>query len=76
MAAIRSSADGGDIGRLKDAAHTLKGSAGNLGGRRLAALCSHLEQQARSGGTENLLDLVVSIETEAANFRVALAAEG
>jgi CheY-like chemotaxis protein/HPt (histidine-containing phosphotransfer) domain-containing protein len=76
VAAIRSAADAGDIGRLKDAAHTLKGSAGNLGGRRLAALCSQLEQQARSGGTADLLDLVASIEAEAANFRTALAAEG
>ena len=76
VAAIRSAADGGDIGRLKDAAHTLKGSAGNLGGRRLAALCSQLELQARSDGTENLLELVGSIEAEAANFRTALAAEG
>ncbi len=76
VAAIRSAADAGDIGRLKDAAHTLKGSASNLGGRRLAALCSHLEQQARSGDTGNLLDLVGSIEAEAANFRAALATEG
>ncbi|MEI6355891.1 MAG: response regulator, partial [Verrucomicrobiota bacterium] len=76
VAAIRSAADAGDIGRLKDAAHTLKGSAGNLGGRRLAALCSQLELQARSDGTEDLLALVGSIEAEAANFRAALATEG
>ena len=76
VAAIRSAADAGDIGRLKDTAHTLKGSAGNLGGRRLAALCSQLELQARSGGGKDLMDLVASIEAEAANFRTALAKEG
>jgi HPt (histidine-containing phosphotransfer) domain-containing protein len=64
------------VDAFNGAAHTLKGSAANRGGRRLAALCSQLEPQARSGGTADLLDLVASIEAEAAKFRSALAAEG
>jgi CheY-like chemotaxis protein/HPt (histidine-containing phosphotransfer) domain-containing protein/anti-sigma regulatory factor (Ser/Thr protein kinase) len=38
-----------DLPRLVSAAHSLKGSASNLGARRLAALCASLEKQAKAG---------------------------
>jgi HPt (histidine-containing phosphotransfer) domain-containing protein len=41
---------------LVEAAHSLKGSAGNLGGARLAALAQTLEHAARNGSTAPLSD--------------------
>ena len=39
----------GDMPKLAAAAHTLKGSASNLGARRLSALCASLEKQGKAG---------------------------
>jgi signal transduction histidine kinase/DNA-binding response OmpR family regulator/HPt (histidine-containing phosphotransfer) domain-containing protein len=44
VAEIRTAIDGRDLTRLKTAAHTLKGAAGNLSAKRLAALALELEQ--------------------------------
>jgi CheY-like chemotaxis protein/HPt (histidine-containing phosphotransfer) domain-containing protein len=46
------------------AAHSLKGSASNMGARSLAAYCSTLEKQARSGNLEGADQLLHSIESE------------
>ena len=45
---IRSAIDGRDLARLKSAAHTLKGAAGNLSAKRLAALALELEGAGRA----------------------------
>jgi PAS domain S-box-containing protein len=47
--AIRSAVARQDVSALKAAAHTLKGSSNNIGGRRLAALCEELEHLAAAG---------------------------
>jgi len=44
VAEIRTAIDGRDLTRLRSAAHTLKGAAGNLSAKRLAALALELEQ--------------------------------
>ncbi len=40
----------GDAAQLKSAAHSLKGSANNMGARTLANLCATVEKQAKAGG--------------------------
>jgi CheY-like chemotaxis protein/HPt (histidine-containing phosphotransfer) domain-containing protein len=49
-----------DLAALKAAAHTLKGSANNIGGRRLAWLCGQLEELAQKGDWE-----IVALHAEA-----------
>jgi len=57
----------GDMPKLAAAAHTLKGSASNLGARRLSALCASLEKQGKAGdatGTaETLAEAVAAFAT-------------
>jgi CheY-like chemotaxis protein len=71
---IRAALEAKSAEALKSAAHTLKGSAVNLGGRRLAGLCAELEQRAKSSGWETSGDLASAIEGEAARLRSALEA--
>jgi CheY-like chemotaxis protein/HPt (histidine-containing phosphotransfer) domain-containing protein len=54
------------------AAHALKGSCGNLGAKRMAALCDYLEEQGRAGRVRGLAPLVATLEEEFANVRRAL----
>jgi PAS domain S-box-containing protein len=46
---IESALGAGDASKAAAAAHTLKGSASNLGARHLAALCAGIEKQAKAG---------------------------
>ena len=73
--AIRAATTTPDLEALKVAAHTLKGSAGNLGGRRLASLCAELEKLAKCGDWESIRSRVTDIEAEAAKLQAALANE-
>lgn len=43
MTEISSAADVGDLPRLRETAHSLKGSSAALGGTRLAGICQDLE---------------------------------
>ncbi|TAK12983.1 MAG: sensor histidine kinase, partial [Acidobacteria bacterium] len=45
---IRTAIDGRDLTRLRSAAHTLKGAAGNLSAKRVAALALELESASRA----------------------------
>ena len=49
IALIKSASSEKDWSRLEHAAHTLKGSAGNLGAIKMAEICSTLVQKARAG---------------------------
>jgi PAS domain S-box-containing protein len=55
-----------DLAALKAAAHTLKGSANNIGGRRLAWLCGQLEELAQKGDWE-----IVALQAEGLGGEVA-----
>jgi CheY-like chemotaxis protein len=57
------------------AAHTLKGSASNLGATQLAAWCAQTEQRARAGDWSAMPDLLRHIEEELARVKSALNAE-
>lgn len=54
-------------------AHSLKGTCGIIGARRMAALSRQVEEKAYAGGDETL-PLIVRLEIEYAAVRVALAA--
>ena len=47
---LRAAATSGDRERLRRAAHGLKGSAGNVGAKPLAALARRVEEAAVAGG--------------------------
>ena len=47
--AVRAAAAAGDADALRRAAHSFKGSAGNMGALRLAELCRLIEDAARDG---------------------------
>ncbi len=64
-AAIRDGLLAGDMQAVRAAAHSLKGSAGNLGARPLAALCQEVEVAIRQGSLEGVAAFVARIDAEA-----------
>jgi CheY-like chemotaxis protein/anti-sigma regulatory factor (Ser/Thr protein kinase) len=75
MEAIRDAAAKGDLATAGRTAHTLKGSAGHLGAKTLAARCSRLEEKVRAGAPFNSAVLVAAIEEELGRVHAALALE-
>jgi len=57
------------------AAHSLKGSASNLGAHRLASLCAAMEQSARNREWATLPAQLNEVKTELARVREALQTE-
>ena len=64
VAKIRASFDVQDAPSLERAAHTLKGSSGNLGARTLSALCAELQAVARAADWTRAGELVPRVERE------------
>ena len=56
-ASLRQAVEAVDPQAVRTAAHSLKGSAGNLGARQLAALCQEIELIARQGSLEGIAAL-------------------
>jgi HPt (histidine-containing phosphotransfer) domain-containing protein len=71
VAAIEAAVSAGGM-PLKAAAHSLKGSAGNLGARRLAGLASAIEKAAMDGRNADYLALVPDLKPVAAVTREAI----
>lgn len=65
-----------DSEAVRSAAHALKGSAGNLGGRELAKTASALEQAIKTGDWIRSDALVAALEKAAVRLSQALSAEG
>jgi len=61
-----------DLAKLAAASHTLKGSASNLGARRLAQLCASLEKQARAGQPQKAARTLAEVHNEFARVRELL----
>ena len=72
LAAIETAMTRRESVALKDAAHTLKGSASNLGGLRLAATCSAIEESARESRWDTMDALRQRVRQDAADFEAAL----
>jgi CheY-like chemotaxis protein len=67
LAALREALDARDAAVLRSGAHSLKGSSGAIGARRLSALCGRLESLARSG---DLGGSVLAVEEVADELRL------
>ncbi|MEE8526894.1 MAG: response regulator, partial [Thermoanaerobaculia bacterium] len=75
ITAMRRAIGGQDRPRLREAAHHLKGSCGNLGADTLAALSEQLESSAPEAGVEELGTLLRQIESELEKVLEALETE-
>jgi HPt (histidine-containing phosphotransfer) domain-containing protein len=60
---------------LASAAHTLKGSASNLGARQLANLCASLERQAKAGELTEAANILLELKGEFQQVERTLLAE-
>jgi PAS domain S-box-containing protein len=68
-------ADAGDMAKVGIAAHTLKGSASNLGARRLSSLSAALEKQAKAGEIDKAVKTLAEVKSEFSKVRELLADE-
>lgn len=65
---------GGDAAAVRAGAHSLKGSAGNLGARALSQVASDMEKHALAGDLAACRALMPALEQGAAQARAALVA--
>ena len=72
LVAMQQSLKCDDLEATRSAAHSLKGSAGNMSAQVLEGLCRDLEIQAATGRAEGSQDLVSAIATEFGQVKVAL----
>ena len=72
---IREAFEKGDTETLKRTAHTLKGSAGNMGARRMSELCEELQGLGDPGETTRAPEMIEELEREFDRVREALEAE-
>ena len=61
---LRNALASGDIEEVARCAHSLKGSAGNIGARALHELCSRMDAQARENDLAGAGSLVDSVTAE------------
>ncbi|NDA66468.1 MAG: sensor histidine kinase, partial [Verrucomicrobia bacterium] len=75
LEAMQTSLDRRDIEALKIAAHSLKGSAKNLGAKPLGRICAELEKQALAADWDNALLTLKAIGQEFEKLRAVLSVE-
>ena len=52
----------GDIAKIKEVAHSMKGASGNISAKPLYAACLKLESLAKEGKTDGMQEVAVSID--------------
>ena len=62
----------GNIEEVQRAAHSLKGSAGNIGARRLHEVCRQLDEKGRAGESVGLAPLVDALAAEFGKVEVEI----
>jgi two-component system, sensor histidine kinase and response regulator len=72
LRAIRTAIAQSDPRRLREAAHGIKGSASNLGARRLAGVCLRIETAARQGDLAAAAELLDRLDDEFGRVRFVL----
>lgn len=72
FAELRSAAARNDVAALRTSVHTLKGSASNMGARRLAEVCRNLEEKLGKGDVIDLPSALPALELEEAPLVEAL----
>ncbi|MDQ4128228.1 MAG: PAS domain S-box protein [Actinomycetota bacterium] len=75
LAALREAIEDGDAPAVERAAHTLKGSSGNMGATKMANICSRLQEAGASGDLSRVPGLPKALEEEFERVRLALEAE-
>jgi PAS domain S-box-containing protein len=75
LARLRAGVEANDAYEVREAAHSLKGSTGNLGATHLYALCTKIEKQSRHGHLAEATALLAQIEREYERVHYALRAE-
>jgi signal transduction histidine kinase/CheY-like chemotaxis protein len=75
LVALRESAEAGDAHSVERIAHTLKGSCGNLGAVRMAAICNELEEIGRSENLAAAPARISRLNEEFGRVRVAFEKE-
>jgi two-component system sensor histidine kinase/response regulator len=76
LADLRDSAQKGDSVRLTKVAHTLKGSAANLGAREMVRICAELQMVAEAENIGIAPLLVADLESQFGSVRAAIVSEG
>jgi HPt (histidine-containing phosphotransfer) domain-containing protein len=61
---MRNAAAGGDIKEVHRAAHSLKGSAGNIGARAMYDVCSVIDERGKAGDLAGAAALVDAVQAE------------
>jgi DNA-binding NarL/FixJ family response regulator len=69
LAQVRQAVDTGDAAAVGRIAHTIKGSAGQLGGRRLALSCTRLEDDANRGSLSECAITLSVVENDYLELR-------
>jgi len=64
LTTLQTAIDTWDFPTTRRAAHTIKGSAGNLGGKRLAAMAKTVEHQAANSCRDDLESVVPQLQKE------------
>ncbi|HLP18079.1 MAG TPA: PAS domain S-box protein [Bacteroidota bacterium] len=72
IASIFASVESGDIQKMTIAAHTLKGSSGNMGVRLLVPTCSEIEAIGKRQSTAGVVPLYEKLEHDYSIVKVAL----
>jgi HPt (histidine-containing phosphotransfer) domain-containing protein len=75
ITAMREAVKNGAPDKLRQAAHSLKGSSGGLGAKPLAAVCAEVEKVGRAGSVEGVADKIDRVEHEYARVLKALETE-
>ena len=52
----------GDIAKIKQVAHSMKGSSGNISAKPLHAACLQLELMAKDGKTDGMQEVAIAID--------------
>ena len=74
LTVIREAVEDGEAPTVARAAHTLKGSSGNMGALRMARICAELEAAGSAGDLSRAPALVVRLDAEFKRVRQALLA--
>ncbi len=69
---LRAAWQAGNAVEMQRAAHSLKGSAGNIGANDLLAVCRVLDDRSKSGDLSNLPELVASLDAEFARVEAEI----
>ena len=72
IAKLRAGCAAGDAVEVYTTAHSLKGSAGNIGAQTLFAVCRQLDDKARAGDLTDAGQLIDTLDREFARVEVAI----